>query len=190
MQTALRRDYVSVNEYLAGEETSLVKHEYVDGSVYAMAGAGKEHNLISLNIAVAFRSHLKGGRCRVFMADVKAQIETAGMDTFYYPDIIVGCDSRDTDRLISHYPKVIVEVSSESTERLDRGEKLMAYQSIETLQEYMIVAQDRPEVTIFRRANQWKPEGSADLNQSVLLKSLDLTLALSEIYDGVLKSDA
>src|SRR5215468_3600341 len=96
MQTALSRDYVSVEDYLAGEDASAVKHEYIDGSVYAMAGATKEHNLISLNIAVALRSHLRGGPCRVFMADVKAQIETAGRDTFYYPDIIVGCDSRDT----------------------------------------------------------------------------------------------
>jgi Uma2 family endonuclease len=186
MQTALSRDYISVDDYLAGEETSVVKHEYIDGNVYAMAGASKEHNLISLNIAAAFRSHLKGRPCRVFMAGVKAHIETAGKDTFYYPDVIVGCHSRDTHRLISRYPKVIVEVSSESTERLDRGEKLMTYQSIETLEEYVIVAQDRPDTTIFRRANKWQPEAVTGLGQRVYMKSIDLTLSLAEIYEGVL----
>jgi|ERR1051325_643308 Uma2 family endonuclease len=190
MQTALNRDYVGVDEYLAGEEISLVKHEYIDGIVYAMAGASKEHNSISLNIAVAFRSHLRGKPCRVFMSDVKAQIETAGKDTFYYPDVMVGCDSRDTHDLYSRYPKVIVEVSSESTERLDRGEKRLAYQSIETLEEYMIVAQDRAEVTIFRRANAWKPETVAGLGQSVIFQSLGLKLPLSLIYEGVLKLDS
>src|SRR5690348_13356166 len=187
MQTALSRDYISVDEYLAGEEVSDVKHEYIDGSVYAMAGASTEHNQISLNIVFALRTHLKGKSCRVFMSDVKAQIETRGKDSFYYPDVMVGCDPRNTHHLYLRYPKVLGEVSSDSTERLDRGEKRLAYQSLETLEEYMIVAQDRPEITIFRRANNWKPETVAGLDQNVSLKSLDLMLPLTLIYEGVLK---
>jgi Uma2 family endonuclease len=88
--------------------------------------------------------------------------------------------------LISRYPKLIVEVSLESTERLDRGEKLMAYQSIEILEEYVIVAQDRPDTTILRRANKWQPEAVTGLGQRVYMKSIDLTLSLAEIYEGVL----
>jgi Uma2 family endonuclease len=111
-----------------------------------------------------------------------------GDDVFYYPDIMVGCDSRDTNRLYLLYPKVLVEVSSESTERLDRGEKRLAYQTLETLEEYLIVAQDRPEVTIFRRSNKWVPEIAAGLGQSVFIKSIDLKLPLSAIYEGVIKT--
>jgi Uma2 family endonuclease len=187
VQTALNRDYISVDDYLAGEETSDLKHEYVGGNVYAMAGATTEHNQIAMSIAFVFRSHVKGKRCRTFMSDVKVQVETAGESSFYYPDVMVGFDSRDTHQLYLCFPKVLVEVSSESTERLDRGEKRLACQTIETLEEYLIVAQDRPEVTIFRKTNRWTPETIAGSGQSVSLKSLDLSLALSAIYEGVSK---
>src|SRR5256885_6204510 len=154
MQTALHHDYLSVEDYLAGEETSDVKREYVGGNAYAMAGATTEHNQIAMNIAFPLRSHLKGNSCRVFMSDVKVQIEAAGEESFYYPDVMVGCDPRDTHQFYLRFPKLLVEVSSESTERLDRGEKRLAYQTIETLEEYLIVAQDRSEATTFRRTNR------------------------------------
>ena len=99
---------------------------------------------------------------------------------------MVGCDPRDTQRLFLRYPKVLVEVSSPSTERLDRREKRWAYQTIETLEEYVIVAQDRVEVSIFRRANQWKAESCARLEDVLAFKSLDLSLALSAIYEGAM----
>src|ERR1051326_2402053 len=158
MQTALNRDYISVEDYLAGEEMSQLKHEYSAGVVYAMAGATREHNRIAGNVYSAFGQRLPGGPCQAFISDVKLRLDAMGDDVFYYPDVMVGCDSRDTNRLYLRYPKVLVEVSSESTERLDRGEKRLAYQTIETLEEYVIVAQDRPEVTIFRRPTNWQPE--------------------------------
>lgn len=188
MQTALHCDYLSVDDYLVGENVSEVKHEYFGGNVYAMAGATTEHNQISMNIAFALRAHLKSKGCRVFMSDVKVRLSAAGEDAFYYPDVMVGCDARDTHHLFLLYPKLLVEVSSESTERLDRGEKRLAYQTIETLEEYIIVAQDRRDVTIFRRANKWAPESVAGLGQSISIASLDLSL--SAIYEGVLKIDA
>ena len=169
-------------------ELSEVKHEYFGGNVYAMAGATTEHNQISMNIAFAFRAHLKGRRCRIFMSDIKVRLSAAGEETFYYPDVMIGCDPRDTHQLFLLYPKVLVEVSSESTERLDRGEKRLAYQTLETLEEYLIVAQDRPEATIFRRSNKWVPEIGAGLEQSVFIKSIDLKLPLSAIYEGVIKT--
>ena len=99
---------------------------------------------------------------------------------------MVGCDPRDTQRLFLRYPKVLVEVSSPSTERLDRREKRLAYQTIETLEEYIIVAQDRMEVTTFRRANQWKAEIYARSEDLLTFKSLDLSLTLSAIYEGAM----
>jgi Uma2 family endonuclease len=190
MQTALSREYISVDDYLAGEEMSDLKHEYISGNVYGMAGATTERNQIAMNIAFVFPSHLKGKSRQTFMSDVKVQIETAGELSFYYPDVMVGCDSGDTHQLYLRFPKVIVEVSSESTERLDRGEKRLAYQTIEMVEEYLIVAQDRPEVTIFRRANKWAPETVSGLSETISVKSLDLSLQLATIYEGVLKVES
>jgi Uma2 family endonuclease len=185
VQTALSPEVVAVDDYLAGEESSEVKHEYIGGVVYAMAGATIEHNHIAQNVAFAARSHLKGKACRVYISDVKVRLETLTDDVFYYPDVMVGCDPRDTDRHFLRHPKLIVEVSSPSTERLDRREKRLAYQSIQTLEEYLIVSQDRLEATLFRHANNWTPEIFNRPDQSLTLPSIGLVLALSSIYEGV-----
>src|SRR6266404_4993599 len=185
MQKALYYDLVRVEDYLEGEEASELKHEFIDGAVYAMAGATIEHNLIALNIATSLRSHLKGKPCKVVMSDVKVRLKSLDHDVFYYPDVMVGCDPRDTDRLYLRYPKLLVEVSSPSTERLDRQEKRLAYQSIETLEEYLIVAQDRIEASILRRTNNWSPDNLTDPDKVLTLQSVDLILPVSLIYEGV-----
>jgi Uma2 family endonuclease len=97
----------------------------------------------------------------------------------------VGCDPRDTHRLYLQYPKLLVEIASDSTERLDRREKRWAYQTIETLEEYVLVAQDRPEVTSFRRVNDWSPETVEGRERAAHFKALEFTLPLSSIYEGV-----
>ena len=124
MQAALSREFISVEDYLAGEEASEIKHEYVGGVVYAMAGATRQHNQIAGNIYAAFLQALRGRPCRPFISDIKVRLSALGEDVFYYPDVMVGCDPRDTQRLFLRYPKVLVEVSSPSTERLDRRQKL------------------------------------------------------------------
>ena len=121
----------------------------------------------------------------MFISDVKIRLEALGDDVFYYPDVIVGCDPRDTHRLYLRHPKIIVEVSSESTERLDRREKRWAYQTIETLDEYLLVSQDRYEVTSFRRDNNWNAEVLDRKDQILSFKALDLKLPMSSIYEGV-----
>src|SRR5438874_4588728 len=103
MQTAIKSEFISVEDYLAGEETSDIKHEYVDGVVYAMAGASKNHNRIAGNIYASLLQHLRGGPCRPFISDVKVRLEVLGEDVFYYPDVMVACDLRDTHRLFSSY---------------------------------------------------------------------------------------
>src|SRR5438067_7869868 len=138
MPAALTQQMISVADYLAGEETSEIKHEYVGGLVYAMAGATKEHNQIAQNIAFALRSHLKGKPCRVFISDIKLRLQALGEEVFYYPDVMVGCDPRDTEALYLRYRRLLVEVSSPSTARPDLREKRWAYQAIETLEEYVI----------------------------------------------------
>jgi len=174
---------VSVEDYLAGEEASDTRHEYVGGVVYAMAGASKEHNLIALNIYTALRQSLRSP-CRAFVSDIKVRLKALHDDVFYYPDVMVACDPRDTHRLFSYYPRVLIEVSSSSTERLDRREKRWAYQTIETLQEYLIVSQDRLEVTVFRRDANWVAEVFNRADQTLSLQSIGLVLPLSRIYEG------
>ena len=176
---------LNVAEYLEGEQHSEVRHEYIGGLVYPMAGASDEHNTISLNLASAILVHLRGKSCRVFMADSKVRLQTDADDIFYYPDLMVACDPRDTNRFFKKYPCVQVEVLSESTERIDRREKFLSYTQTETLEEYILVAQDKMEVTLYRRANQWHPEILKTATQSLPLASIDFSIPLASIYEGV-----
>ncbi len=186
MEVIAKSASISVEDYLARELASEERHEYLDGVVYAMARASVDHNAISLNLASALRSHLRGKPCGAFMTDVKLRLALfANDDVFYYPDVMVACDPRDTDKFFKRFPKVLLEVMSESTERIDRREKRWSYQQIETLEEYVLVAQDRMEVTLFRRANQWRPEVLTKQDQTLALASLEFSLPLSGVYEGV-----
>lgn len=185
MEAVQNTAFVSVEDYLAGERRGEVRHEYIGGAIYAMAGASREHNAIGLNLASALRSHLRGGPWQVFMSDVKVRLRFAGEDVFYYPDVMVTCDPRETDRYFNRFPKVLIEVLSPETERTDRREKFLSYIQIETLEEYVLVAQDKMEVTVFRRGNQWQPEVRNRGDQQLGLISLDFMLSLGAIYEGV-----
>jgi Uma2 family endonuclease len=176
---------LSVEEYLTGELKSRDRHEYLGGVVYAMAGATEDHNLISLNLAFALRTHLRGRPCKVYVADVKVRLEISEEDVFYYPDVMVACDPRDTDPYFKRFPKVLIEVLSPQTEQTDRREKFLSYIQIETLQEYVLVAQDRMEATVFRRANKWQPEIIRQPEELLRLKSLEFTLSLNSVYEEV-----
>jgi len=175
---------ISVEDYLAGELKSEVRHEYIGGLVYAMAGASGEHNIICQNLLIALRSHLRGKPCQVFMESVKLRLQTAHEDVFYYPDLIVTCDPRDTERYFKTFPKVLIEVLSPDTERIDRREKFSSYVQIESLEEYILVAQDQTEVTVFRRANHWRPEVANQPEHQLRIACLDFSLSLPAIYES------
>ncbi|NES02404.1 MAG: Uma2 family endonuclease [Okeania sp. SIO2F4] len=176
---------ISPEEYLAGEEISSIKHEYINGQVYTMAGASDAHVTISLNLASELRSYLRGSGCRVYMSDMKAHIETA--NTFYYPDVMVTCDARDKalqDR--KKYPCLIVEVLSENTEAFDRGDKFANYQQLPTLQEYLLINQKRQRLECFRR----NPEGLWVLHtytqgSQIHLASIDFRTSIDNLYEDV-----
>jgi len=182
---AAKISLVSVSDYLGGEPASEVRHEYVAGAVYAMAGASEEHNDLTLNLASALRSRLRGGSCKVFAVDMKVRMAVGREDIFYYPDLLVACDPRDTDRYWKRFPKVIIEVLSPETERTDRREKFLAYIGIETVEEYVLVAQDRMEVTVFRRTAQWQAEVLTKPAEELALHSIQFKLGLETVYDGV-----
>lgn len=183
------QNYISPEEYLAQEENSPIKHEYIDGQVYAMAGASDAHVTISLNLASALRNHVRGTGCRVYMADMKVQIETANL--FYYPDVMVTCDARD-QILPNHkkYPCLIVEVVSESTEAFDRGDKFANYHQLETLQEYVLISQKHQRLDCFRRnaeglwVLQFYHAGS-----EFHLASIDFRTSIDALYEDVTFGD-
>lgn len=174
-----------VEDYLLGEQLSPVRHEYVAGEVYAMAGASEDHNLISGNIFAALHSHLRGKKCRTFMNDMKVKI-WINHDLFYYPDIMVVCDPEDDHRYFKHRPTVIIEVLSDETRRIDEQEKLLSYLRLESLHEYVLVEQATMQVTIFRRVNDWQREMISGPEALLYLKSLDFSLPLPQVYEGVL----
>jgi Uma2 family endonuclease len=185
MQTAVETHFLSVDEYLSGEQLSDVRHEYVDGVVYAMAGTSIAHNIIAGNIFGELRIHLRGSKCRPLMADVKARLQLGEKQIFYYPDVMVACDPRDTNSFFEELPKVIVEVLSESTERTDRSEKFWNYTQIPSLEEYVLASQTKKEVTVFRRSQQWKPEVLHLPEHELHLPSLSFKIPLHAIYEGV-----
>ena len=132
-----------------------------------------------------FHTHLRGSRCEAFIADVKLRLGISTEDVFYYPDVIVSCDARDLDPYFKRFPQVLIEVLSPQTEQTDRREKFLSYIQIETLQEYVRVAQDKTEVTVFRRANKWQPEILCQPEEQLQLASLQFTLPLEAVYEGV-----
>ena len=147
-------NFLSVEEYLLAEDKSEIRHEYLGGKTFAMAGASEEHNLIAGNIYALLRSHLRGTTCRPFVSDMKVKVETEKVDIFYYPDIVVTCDPQDNDRYVKTHPNLIVEVLSDSTETTDRREKLVNYQNLESLQEYVLVSQNEIKVEVYRKDPQ------------------------------------
>jgi Uma2 family endonuclease len=182
--------YISPEEYLEGEKTSLVKHEYIQGQVYAMAGASDAHNLITTNLLVLLRIHLRGKGCLPYTGDMKAQIDA--LDIYYYPDILVTCDPRDrSSEYFKRYPCLIIEVLSDSTEAFDRGNKFSDYRHLETLQEYVLVNQDRQSVDCFRRNEQGRWELYAFVEgDEVELKSIDFSCELASLYEDVISDIA
>lgn len=185
MQALKELEPISVEDYLTGEPLSEVRHEYIGGTVHAMAGASEDHNIVAGNLFAALHSHLRGKPCRAYVADLKVRLAIARTNIFYYPDVMVACDPRDTDAYFKRFPKVLIEVLSASTAHIDRREKFLCYTQIETLEEYVLVAQDRMEVTIYRRANNWQPEILRQPEQSLRLASLDFSLLLNTVYEDV-----
>ena|SRR5438445_2042971 len=185
MEAPLRSEFISANDYLEGEKVAETKHEFVAGHVYAMAGASEEHNLIVTNLVASLHAHLRGKPCRLFATDMKVRLLVSTTDIFYYPDLMVTCDARDTDRYFKRFPKVLIEVLSPDTERTDRREKFLSYTQVETMEEYVLVAQDTKEITVFRRGNHWRAEMLTKPDQQLRLASIDFALALGAVYEGV-----
>lgn len=178
------RPGVDAQSYLEGELTSPVKHEYLAGEVFAMAGASRIHGIVVSNLVGATVPAMRGGPCMVFAADMKVRVEAA--DAYYYPDIVVTCEPVDADPYVVHAPRIIVEVLSPSTAAFDRGLKSEHYLTIPSLEALVLVESERGSVHVLTRA----PGGVWTLR----VLGMDDTLALpgtpepmpvSVIYDRV-----
>ncbi len=173
----------SPDEYLAWEAKQVEKHEYVDGEVFAMAGASDHHNVVSGNVAMALRQHLKGSPYRTLMSQMKLQI--VADNSFYYPDVLVTCSARDTqDPLIKREPVLLVEVLSPSTAAYDRGAKFSSYRQLASLQEYVLIDTDTRTTDVYRKGADglWVLHPFAG-NEAVELTSVALTIPAAVLFD-------
>lgn len=185
MSAAKNRPFVSVDEYLEAEMASDVKHELVEGHIYAMAGASENHDYISGNVFGEFYNHLKNSSCRPFTSDMKLKTANAN---FRYPDCMVICDKDDEDIYYKTKPIIIVEVLSRSTRKVDEKDKLLEYINIPSLQEYVLIEQDFVDVEVFGRKNNWIPKHYF-LGEDVTFEAIGLTLSVEEIYHRVNNED-
>lgn len=179
------KPHISVEDYLEGEQVAEVRHEYFDGTVRAMAGATVRHNTACGFLTSALRAHLAGGPCKTFSIDVKLRTKARERDLFYYPDVMVCCDSRDQNPLYREHPKLIVEVLS-TDENRDLFEKLYVYQRIDTLEEYVIVRPepDAGKFEVFRhlRSEGWDP-GITVTSGVLRLESIGLDVDLDALRE-------
>ena len=182
MSLKRQKSALNVDEYLAGERDASVRHEYLDGDVYAMAGGSRDHNTLAFNIAGLLHARLSPP-CQGFVADMKVRIRTDESEWFYYPDVVVQCAEAAGDAYFLEQPVLIVEVISPSTERIDKYEKRLHYQQLNSLQDYVLVHQLIREVWGYRRSRQWEKEVYNE--GAVMFPLLGMTLTLEEIYRGV-----
>jgi Uma2 family endonuclease len=172
-------------EYFAWEEQQLVRHEYIDGEVYAMSGGSISHSEIALNFGSLLKNHLRGSGCKTLNSD--ARVNILASSHYVYPDVSVTCDERDktTTQYIT-YPCLVVEVLSSSTEAYDRGNKFKLYRRNPCLQEYVLVDAEAMSIELFRKAGDnwsiidYEPGDVAELT------SVKLTFPIEQVYEDII----
>jgi Uma2 family endonuclease len=182
------KTYLTPEEYLAIERRNEYKSEYVDGEMVAMTGASRRHNLITVNITGQLYPQLRGRPCETYSGDMRVRIPTTR--AYMYPDVVIVCGEPQLeddylDTLLN--PTVLVEVLSESTERYDRGRKFGFYRTIESLAEYVLVAQDECRVEQYAKQpdGRWLLTDHRSQEDLVELATIQCTLKLSEVYEKV-----
>jgi len=186
MVASPQNSFITPEEYLQLEAASDVKHEYIDGEVYDMAGATDTHVTIALNMAVLLRGHLRDSGCRVFISDMKVKIESK--NRFFYPDVLVTCETQDRENsTFKQFPRLIIEVLSDSTEAFDRGDKFADYQSLPSLQEYVLINTKKARIECFRRTAEglWLLQFYELEAEKFELTSVEFTGKIADVYEQV-----
>jgi Uma2 family endonuclease len=185
MTLAAQRDSYTLEEYLELEQEAPFKSEFVDGQLFAMAGASDSHGIITLNIGSALRVAARGSKCRVMASDMKVLIQKRPQIA-YYPDVVVACDETDRERYYRTRPCLVVEVLSDSTKRTDRNEKKQNYERISSIKTYLIVHQNQKRVEVCRRAEDGAWQAETLENEGLIeLECPNTTLTLEQIYEDV-----
>ena len=184
MQTAKQLVF-NEDEFLAWEESQQQKHEFVNGEIFAMGGARREHVIVSLNIATLLKQHLRGTPCQTYISDMKLRVET--IDAFYYPDVIVSCNKYDqqAEQYLSN-PLLIIEVLSDSTAAYDRGDKFSAYRHLESLKEYILIDIKTKRLEIFTRTenNDWLLHITEN-QTNCQLSSIEFSIAIADVFEDI-----
>lgn len=178
---------MSADEYLLLEETSSIKHEYLNGRIYAIAAENISHGAITVNILTILHNQLKGTGCRVYGSNLKIRVDA--INSFFYPDVLVDCGAFQKDDVFTKTPTLIFEVLSQSTATTDRREKLFAYMEIPSLTTYVLVGQKNKSVDVYRKQNQndWTVEklGERDRFDVELDGGKTVSLSVDEIYEDI-----
>ena len=191
MSAVLEQPRYTAEDYLTLERSASIKSEFHNGEIYAMTGASRKHNLITVNIAGELRSQLKKRPCEAYINDMR--VKAAEARSYHYPDIAVVCGApqfEDTyfDTLLN--PTLLIEVLSPSTEAYDRGGKFAHYRKIDSLREYLLISQDQPSIERYlRQGDVWILSEALGLEASMSLESIDCLLSLREVYDKILDDD-
>ena len=187
MPSVVMQPRYTPKEYLALERKAGYKSEYVNGQIIAMAGASRQHNLIAGNLYREVSRQVRGRPCEAYISDMRVKVGSTSLYT--YPDVVAACGEirfEDASRDTLLNPLVIVEVLSASTEAYDRGEKFAHYRRLESLQEYLLVAQDKVRLEHYvRQGSQWVLSEVSDLNDTVHLAAIGCDVVLQEVYDKV-----
>ena len=184
MNLKYKLDDISIQDYLEGELISTLKHEYIDGQVYAMAGASVSHNRIVANLSRELGNQLRNTPCEPFGSDMKVRVE----DDFFYPDVTVVCHQASNDYGVAETPVIIIEVLSKTTRKVDNTLKRLAYQSLPSLQELVVIEQDFVDIEVCRRANHWQSEHYY-LGDEVTFSAIDVRVPVLAIYERVVNED-
>ena len=192
MNALKKTAYISIEDYLAGEELAETKHEYLGGTIHAMAGGTNDHAAVAANAVVALGSRLRGKPCRPFGSDTKVRIELSEHTRFYYPDVQVVCSRNPGNERFQENPVLVIEVLSESTRRTDLGEKRHAYLAIPSLKVLLFIEPDSPRVTAYRRQPQggFATEEHEGIESVIALPEIEAELPLAELYEGVSQGGA
>jgi Uma2 family endonuclease len=186
MSAVRKLNLVSVEDYLAGELISPIKHEYLGGIIHAMAGARNAHTIIASNTLVALGIRLRGRRCQPYNSDAKIRVRLPTQIRFYYPDVSVICRPNPQTDSFHDDPAVLVEVLSRRTRRIDEGEKKDAYQSIPSLHVYIMLEQESAAAIVYRRTDHGFVREIYDgIDKIVPLQEVGIDLPLAEVYETV-----
>lgn len=184
----LAEQFLNEEDYWEIEKQSPIRHEYFNGSIYAMAGGTPEHALLIAAAARSLGNQLEGRPCRVVSSDLRVKVEVTGLNT--YPDVIVFCPpfrfaAQPAGTLLN--PRILIEVLSSSTESYDRGAKFDHYKHLASLTDYLLIAQDHVQVDHYRRqdSGHWLLQTARTMKESIALDSIGVTLPLAELYNNI-----